>query len=55
MNDETPVKLELTPPVVRLIVTVLRRSDPMQIYAAGIIAEIERQASGQQPKETEKP
>jgi hypothetical protein len=55
MNENAPITLTLTPAALRVIVTVLRKSDPLQIYAAALVAEIEKQASEQPPKESETP
>ncbi len=51
MNKPT-LTIALTEPVVRLILTLLRRSDPLGIYAAPVVADIERQAAAQAEKET---
>jgi hypothetical protein len=51
MNEPT-LTITLTEPVLRLILTLLRRSDPLGIYAAPVVADIERQAAAQAEKET---
>ena len=50
---EPTLTIKLTEPVLRLILTLLRRSDPLGIYAAPVVADIERQAAAQAEKENQ--
>jgi len=48
------IRIELTPDALRVLLTVLRRSDPLGVYVAALVADIEKQAATQ-PKEQDAP